>query len=122
MCLGLDIWVAETVGRSPCRKFHIPDRTAHDLLQRGYCKVTASKLIWKENILGPAALEPVFREEVEIAPGQDGISVHPAFGLSHMDLHVCPGNVFIMQVDDFGNPQHGRIHGGKHRLVFQVTG
>lgn len=39
-----------------------------------------------------------------------------------MDLHVRSGNVFIMQVDDFGNPQSGRIHGGKHRPVFQVIG
>lgn len=70
----------------------------------------------------PCDLEPVFRKEAEIAPGQNGVPVHPAFGLPHMDLHVGSGNVFIMQADDFGNPQSGRIHDGKHRLVLQVTG
>jgi hypothetical protein len=43
----------------------------------------------------PYDLEPVFRKEAEIAPGQNGVPVHPAFGLPHMDLHVGSGNVFI---------------------------
>lgn len=44
------------------------DTTAHNLLQCGYRKVTAGQLIRKQDP-GPAALEPVFREEVEIALG-----------------------------------------------------
>ena len=85
------------------------------------CQVITGELIREQDSTGPSFLKPVLCKDIQTPLGKDRIAVHPVFCIPDMDLHLCAGNIIIMQMDDFGNTHSGRIHGCKHSCILYVV-
>lgn len=84
-------------------KFSIRYGTAHHLFQSTDCQVITGELIREQDSTGPSFLKPVLCKNIQTPPGENRIAVHPVLCIPDMDLHICAGNIIIMQMDDFGN-------------------
>ena len=103
------------------RKFSLRYSTAHHLFQSTDCQVITGELIREQDSHGPSFLKPVLCKDIQTPLGKDRIAVHPVFCIPDMDLHLCAGNIIIMQMDDFGNTHSGRIHGCNIALYFMSS-
>ena len=112
--------VTQAVRCSFYRNLGVRYSPAHHLFQGTHGQIAAGKLIREQDAAWPALCKPVFCEEIQTPLGKDRITVHPVLRIPHMDLHICTGNVIIMQMDHFGNPHSGSVHGCKHCSVFNV--
>lgn len=110
----------EGVGSCSHRKFSIRYSPAHHLFQCTDYQVITGELIREQDSPGPSLLKPVLCKDIQIPPGKNRIAIHPVLCIPDMDLHICAGNIIIMQMDDFGNAHSGRIHRCKHSFIFYV--
>lgn len=92
----------------------------HHLLQCIDRQVITGKFIRKQDSMGTSFLKPVLCKDIQTPFGKNRISIHPVLCISDMNLHICAGDIIIMQMDHFGNTHSGRIHGCKHSLIFEV--
>lgn len=63
---------------------------------------------------GSAAGKPVIGKDIEGLFGEDGISVLAVLGMSDMNAHGFPVNIFIPQGTDFTDPETGGIQKNDH--------
>ena len=69
---------------------------------------------------GSAAGKPVIGKDIKSLFGEDGIAVLAVLGMSDMNAHGFPVNIFIAQGTDFTDPETGGIQKNDHGFFLFV--